>query len=114
MDKQTLVINDGKSGKYRPDDNDAYMLQLDLYAAAGVVQFPSSREVHTRLLYTDHGIKFPVKGPAVYTVAQAKASQKEWERRVKPMFADKRFVATPGYYCSWCPYSKNKNGPCRY
>ncbi len=109
-----LDIRDNKSGKYKPEDNDSYMEQLSLYAAAGVAQFPATNRAIVSLQYTDHGIIFPTKGALVYTAKQAKALQKDWTRKAQPMLNDTRFAPRPGDHCRWCPYSKSKGGPCRY
>lgn len=113
-DETVLKIDDNKTGKYTEYNVPSYELQLDLYAAAGVVMFPRTKTIETRLLFSDLGIIHPQNGPAVYTAKQALASKREWEKRVKPMFADTRFAPRPSNFCRGCPYSKAKGGPCKF
>ena len=40
--------------------------------------------------------------------------RKLWEGRVKPMFNDKTFKATPNSRCTYCHYRANNDGPCKY
>jgi hypothetical protein len=82
-DETVLKIDDNKTGKYTEYNVPSYELQLDLYAAAGVVMFPRTKTIETRLLFSDLGIIHPQNGPAVYTAKQALASKREWEKRVK-------------------------------
>ena len=107
-------IRDGKTGKYNEYKNEEYKLQLDLYAAASIARYPDSKIVTAQLLYTDLGITYPDEEPIVYTAKEAIAAQKQWDKRVKPMFNDKTFAPRPGKYCSWCPFSKSKGGPCKF
>lgn len=112
-----LHIRDGKSGKFRENKNEEYMLQLELYTAAGVAMYPHVKHIIPRLNYTDLGITYPdgERVPdIVYTNDQAKALQKTWDKRVKPYFAEKRFAPRPGAGCQWCPFAKKAGGPCKY
>lgn len=108
-----LSVRDSKTGKFRENQVDEYMLQLDLYAASGIAQFPQVDEIDVQLLYTDLGIRYP-EAPVVYTAAEALAAQKEWNKRVKPMLADRTFKPTASIQCNWCPFSRKKGGPCKY
>ena len=121
LDGADLQITDVKTGRFRPDYGAlSYAEQLELYALGGLLWFahvPDLR-VTTRLLYVDEGIDHRTMvnadEPKVYTAADAKPLQKEWERRVKPMLADTTFAPRPGNGCRWCSYSKAKAGPCQY
>lgn len=114
MEDNSFNIRDGKTGKFNDHKNEEYKLQLDLYAAAGIARYPESKEITAQLLYTDLGITYPNDEPIVYTAKEARAAQKQWDKRVKPMFADRTFATRPGKYCSWCPFSKSKGGPCNF
>ena len=114
LEDNSFNVRDGKSGKFNEYKNAEYELQLDLYAAASIARYPDSKLVTSQLLYTDLGITYPDEEPTVYTAKEAKAAQKAWDKRVKPMFADKTFAPRPGKYCSWCPFSKSKGGPCKF
>lgn len=112
-----LHIRDGKTGKYRPYENAKYMQQLELYSAAGVAMFPRIGTITPRLNYTDLGITYPDgnKSPdVVYTAKEAKALQKDWDKRIVPMFNDRRFAPRPGQYCQWCQFRKSVGGICKY
>lgn len=112
-----LHIRDGKTGKFREHDAAKYMMQLELYSAVGIIMYPTVRKVIPRLNYTDLGITYPdgVKVPDVeYTAKEAVALQKVWNKRVVPMFNDRQFAPRPGKHCGYCPYSKEKGGPCKF
>jgi len=123
---KTLNLYDSKTGKYSDYAVAGYELQLNLYAAAGTVVFPTAKLINTQLLFSDIGRVHPFEGPKVYTQKQAAGEIKEWEKRIKPMFNDKRFAPKPGNHCRWCPFSKNatfpdgkggtivRKGPCKF
>lgn len=114
LKENILHVIDNKTGKYKPEEQSAYTEQLELYTVAGIVMFPTANEVHTRLYYSDHGIQHPIEGPMIYSAKDAVKLRKTWTKRVQPMFNDTRFAPLPGRHCSWCPYSKNKGGQCKY
>lgn len=111
---RVLNLYDSKTGKFSEAAAFDYGMQLNLYAAAGTVMYPTAELINTQLLFSDLGIVHPKEGPKPYTRQQAQGEIKAWEKRVKPMFNDRRFAPTPGDYCRWCPYSKAKGGPCKY
>lgn len=104
-----LVVIDYKTGKL----NDQHLEQLDLYALAGLLQYPDVAAVEVQLWYVDHGVQRP-DSPKLYTMKDALTLQKKWSGAVRGMFADKVFREKPGKACTWCHYSKGKGGPCRY
>lgn len=104
--KKVLRCIDFKTGKPRED----HKLQLGLYALAGLLIFPKATKVETNLWYTDLG----KEDPKTFTRAQVPQLKAEWEERVQPMLTDTRFAPKPGNYCSWCPHSRSKGGPCEY
>jgi PD-(D/E)XK nuclease superfamily len=114
MEDNSFNVRDGKTGKFRPEQNSKYELQLQLYAAAASARFPEVRHVTTQLLYTDLGITYPEEEPQEYSMKECKAIIKDWDKRIKPMFADTTFAPRPGDYCRWCPFSKSKGGPCKF
>ena len=114
VDGHVVHIRDAKTGKMREEKNEEDLLQLDLYVAAGATQFPDAKQFTSQLLYTDMGVRFPEKAPVTVSRAAALKRQAEWNKRVKPMFNDRKFVARPGFYCRWCDFSKSKGGPCKY
>lgn len=114
LEDNSFNVRDGKTGKFRPEKNEEYMLQLELYVAAGAAKYPTVDMLTAGLMYTDEGIEYPQDEPLTYTMADALKLQKTWDRRIKPMFADRTFAPRPGNYCRWCPYSASKAGPCKF
>lgn len=107
-------IRDGKTGKFREQQTQDYVMQLSLYAAAAAAKFPRAESFTTQLLYTDLGIRYPDPTPMQYTRREAIALQKEWTSRVKVMLNTKTFKPKPGDACRWCAFAKSKGGPCPY
>lgn len=105
----TLLLGDWKTGKkYFANEE-----QIELFALAGYRRFPQAREVDTRLWYTDaepddNAIE------RTYTPKELEAVQRDWTKRVIPMFVDRRFAPTPNDKCTRCPFSKAKGGPCKF
>lgn len=123
IDKDTIVITDYKTGKMRPENQEKYTQQMQLYAVGALQRFgvimpnnlgivASDLRVSARLLYLDEE---KVWGAGtVYTISDLPALKKEWEKRIRPMLNDKTFAPKPNRFCSWCSYSKAKGGPCKY
>lgn len=105
---------DKKNGGLRLSDREKYEEQLDLYRAAGIARFPDVKRIYSQLIYTDLGVTYPAEAPMMSTAAAAIKAQKDWSKRVLPLFNDKRFLPRPGYYCQWCHYRKSNGGPCKY
>lgn len=112
-----LSITDTKTGQFKEHMNDMYELQLNLYVASSFAQLPTLKTADARLLYTDTNIVYPDPDEMeTYTRKEGEQMQKDWDKRVKPMLADRTFRPRPGHYCRWCPFRKNGplNGPCKY
>lgn len=108
-DDDTLLIGDWKTGKkYFANEQ-----QIELFALAGYRRFPFVTEVDTRLWYTDADPD-DNEVQRVYKVPELEKIQKDWTKRVVPMFKDRRFAPTPNDKCGYCPYSKAKGGPCSF
>lgn len=117
-----LVITDWKTGRFRPDQNEDYVEQLELYALAGLLLFEFIDEATPRLGYTDEGRFYP-SGEAhepvlIFTRDDIPRLKKLWERRVASMFKDKTFAPRANSKCVWCHYrasnKANGGGQCRY
>jgi hypothetical protein len=105
----TLLLGDWKTGKkYFANEE-----QIELFALAGYRRFPFVTEVDTRLWYTDASPD-DNEVQRVYTTKELEAIQRDWTKKVVPMFKDKRFAPTPNDKCGWCPFSKAKGGPCKF
>lgn len=107
----TVEIHDFKSGKLKDAHSD-YMVQLELYALAGLLTYPLAQEVKTSLIFIDHGKVVP--HAETFTQGQVGKLTKLWGSRVKKMLSDTQFKATPGDACRWCHFSKSKGGPCQF
>lgn len=108
-DDDTGLVGDWKTGKMYLSNEE----QVELFGAVALKRFPHWTEVDVRLWYTDQ----PADAneiQRIYTAKEAELIRKDWKRRVKPLFVDRRFAPTPSNACGWCPYSKGKGGPCKF
>lgn len=114
-DPDTLIIRDWKTGKFREEQNEEYVEQLELYALAGLLLHPHVKEVVPWLVYLDIGVVYPeVESPMVFTQDDVPRLKKLWAQRTKAMLADTRFAPKPNDKCRWCFYGqsgKAKGGP---
>lgn len=120
-DETTLVVTDWKTGKFRPELNEEYVEQLELYALAALLLHEHITEVRPRLAYTDLGRIYPGDEEPVltYTRDDIPKLKKRWEARVKPMMNDTIFAPRPNDKCKWCWYGQSKKayggpGLCKY
>lgn len=110
-----MVVTDWKTGKFRPEQNDEYIEQLELYALAALMLHPHLKEVRPRLVYLDVGVSFPTAdNPIVFTQADVPKLKKLWEKRTKPMMSDTTFAPRPNDKCKWCHFRKSNGGPCKF
>jgi len=103
----TAYVVDHKTGKVHPENAD----QLDLYATVVMARRPDITVVEAALWYLDQG---EVIQRAYTRALDFERLKKQWNKRVKPMLADKTFKPTPGNACRYCWYgqgSKRKGGP---
>lgn len=107
-----LIVTDWKTGKFRPDNVDSYMMQLELYALGALLTYPHIEKVVPRLAYLDAGNFYPAPGEeTVFTRADVPRLKKLWAKRVAPMFADTQFAPRPNWSCRFCHYrAANKAG----
>lgn len=119
-DPDVLHIRDWKTGKYREEQNEEYVEQLELYALAGLLLHPHVKEVRPELIYLDVPMVYPPVGrELVFTRADIEPLKKLWAKRTKAMFTDKRFAPKPNDKCRFCFYGQAgiaKGGPglCRF
>lgn len=104
-----LVIIDHKTGRVYEENKE----QLDLSATAAFRAEPDVDEVEVQLWYLDQGVILPEK-PLVFGRDGNEKQVEKWNKRVYPMFTDKRFVPNPGQHCHRCHYRKANGGPCKY
>ena len=118
-DEETLVVTDWKTGKFRDTEVLEYLEQLELYALAAFLRFTHVNKVYPRLFYTDQNLTYPPdEKPVIYTRSDLPKLRKTWEKRVAPMFKDKRFAPRPNDKCRWCHFrasnKANGGGQCRF
>ena len=123
VDGDVLVIYDWKTGKFRPDKNEEYVEQLELYALSAFFMYDHIKAVQPRLVYLDEGVVFPEKGTAdayklTFSRDDIESLRKKWEKRTKPMLSDQVFSPRPNNLCRWCHYRKsnalNGGGQCQF
>lgn len=112
----TMIITDWKTGKFRPEMNEDYMEQLELYALGAFLLYPTIDTVYPRLAYVDQSLMYPENPDDLVFTRSANLSGllKTWERRIKPMLADKKFAPRPNDKCRWCHFRKSNGGPCKF
>ena len=116
--KDTIVVTDFKTGKFRQEEVGKYLEQLELYDLAALLVYkdkvPNLR-VRSRLLYLDAAVEYPGPGSnLVRTVADIPTLTKTWETRAAPLLADTKFAPKPNQWCRTCHFRKANNGPCKY
>lgn len=119
QDDETLVVTDWKTGKFREDQNEDYLEQLELYALSALILYPHIQKVKPRLVYLDIGIIHPTADvELVFTRADLPKLKKLWVKRTKAMLSDKLFAPRPNDKCKWCFFrSSNKaagGGQCKF
>lgn len=105
----TGLMVDWKTGK----KYDTHQVQGELSGLLMLMRYPELTEVDVRFWYSD--------APAAdnemqldVTRADVPAMQRDWERKVRPMFNDHKFPPKPNRFCGWCNYSAAKGGPCKF
>ena len=115
--EETLIVNDWKTGKYRPETLEIYTEQLELYALAALLKFPHVTLVKPRLTFLDTGDIFPKDDHVnnfTFTQADVPKLKKLWAKRIKAMMNDTRFAPRPNNKCKWCHFRKSNGGPCKF
>lgn len=112
-DNIMVDIVDWKTGRFRPQQEAEYKLQLDLYALGALMRHQDAKEVSVSpsLVYIDEGVRHAV---GTYTKTDMPRLRKEWEKRAKPMLNDTKFAPKPNRMCVYCHYRASNNGPCKY
>lgn len=98
-------VVDHKTGKVR----DTYEPQLELYALAALLMFPTVETVDVSLLFVDAGKRLDGQQ---FTRADVDMLKAKWSDRVEAMLTDTEFPATPNMYCGYCAFRKSSGGPC--
>ncbi len=110
-----LVIPDWKTGKYREDNIQDYIEQLELYALAALILHPHIHTVKPKLIYLDYGIVYPPENtPLEFYQGDIPMLKKLWAKRTKKMLNDTIFAPKPNRFCGWCHFRKANDGPCKF
>ena len=102
----TADLIDHKTGKIYGTNEE----QVELFAMSGFMRFPKLKHVTARLWYLDSGEELISE----YSAKQVPAIQKKWERKIQPMFKDRRFAPLSSWRCANCAFSKAHGGPCKF
>lgn len=116
----TMDIIDFKTGR-KWDTNEE---QVELFSAGALMHFPNVELVTTRLWYVDQ----PKDNEVIREYAREPGRKNEdgeklkdlgtiraeWEKKIVPMFKDKRFAPTPNNRCRFCSFRKEAGGPCKF
>lgn len=109
-DDNTAEVIDHKTGKYRPDDQDAYIDQLTLFAGGLVKLMPQVQEVTARLWYVDTGDEEIME----FTKREALDGLSDLEERADKMLEVRRFPPNPSWKCRYCHFRRENGGPCEH
>lgn len=119
-DDNTMDVIDFKTGR-KWDTNEE---QVELFSAGALCRFPDVELVTTRLWYVDQPADNEVvreyarepgrKDEDGQPVKDLSSIMTDWEKKVVPMFKDKRFAPTPNNRCKWCSFRKDAGGPCKF
>lgn len=106
FDDGTASVIDFKTGKL----NDGHREQLELYAIGTFTLCPDVEEVTGELWYLDQGeiVEETFKRAALQPLI------KRWDKKTKALLTDRVFEPRPGFHCRYCPFSKEKGGPCEF
>lgn len=122
-DEETLIVSDWKTGKFRPEKNEEYVEQLELYALAALLLHEHIEVVKPRLVYLDAEVIYPEPGTKdeeqlTFVRDDIDRLTRLWVKRTKPMLTDKKFAPRPNNLCHWCFFRKsnaaNGGGQCKF
>lgn len=102
-----LVLIDFKTGKYRIPSED----QNRLYAIIGAAMFPQVGRVRTSFWFVDQA---EPPHEEVYDVKMLEKLRGQFDKEAEKLYVDRSFKPKPGSPCRYCPFSRQKNGPCQY
>lgn len=108
-DDDTGLVGDWKTGRRYEENKD----QVRLFGAVSLMRFPEWSEVDVRLWYTDQP-EGENEYDETFTRKDAELILSDWNKKVVPLFKDKRFAPKPNDRCKWCDFSKREGGPCKF
>lgn len=100
------TVIDWKTGKIYDDHDD----QKTIYSLAVFAEHPSVQRVRAVHVYLDLG----KNREKVFSRDEVHQLRLAWEQRVERMDNDHDYIPNPSFKCRYCPYAKDKGGPCRF
>jgi CRISPR/Cas system-associated exonuclease Cas4 (RecB family) len=100
-------VIDYKTGQYKPG---TYGEQLELYALAAFMTYPTVTEVTAALWFLDTGDIVTAK----FNYREVPELREKWDKATTQMLCDREFHPRPNDKCKWCSFSKAKGGPCEF
>lgn len=104
---------DSRTGEIR--EKDEYHDSMRAYQMAVLSVFPQA-ECSAEMVFLDTPPKAEVftKSLPVLKRKDLDSERLRWEEKISTMLKDDQFAPRPGYYCTYCDFSKKKGGPCPY
>jgi hypothetical protein len=106
----TAEVIDHKTGRKYGSNTD----QVELFGASVFTRFPGVTDVTVRLWYLDIADHTENEDTLDLTAADGVRIRKDWDKRVRPMFNDRKFAPKPNDKCKWCPASNANGGTCKF
>lgn len=100
------TVIDWKTGKIYESHDD----QKSIYSLAVFAEHPSVLRVRAMHVYVDLG----KSREKTYDRSQLHELRSAWDSRVLRLENEKDWIPSPSFMCRYCPFSKEKGGPCRF
>jgi uncharacterized protein (DUF983 family) len=118
---KTAKVIDFKSGNIDKAkgiirEREEYHDSMRAYQLVVMATHPQVEKVGAVMVFTDAPPKLadPSKTLPVLHRKDFEEAKRQWERKIEPMMNDTIFAPKPGMYCNWCPFSKDRGGPCPF
>ena len=102
-----LRVIDFKTGKMRPISAE----QVKFYGMLALLRYENVETAALELWYLEQGM---VEAHTPVERAEIPKLKREYELKFQRMTSATKFLPNPGLYCRWCPFSKQRGGPCTY
>lgn len=105
-----IEIIDFKTGQVRESGLD----QPRFYAMLALLRYSKAMAAYFSLWFLEHDKILPdLEDRKPLRRKDLPKTMDEFSKRIKDVVS-KTGAAEPGIYCKWCPFAKNKGGPCQY
>lgn len=101
-----IYVHEWKSGK----EYDDHVFQRHFYSTVAMALFPEPVGVHCMGVYLDQGRNVT----NTYERSMERTYRYLWKNRMDALDVEESWVPNPGFQCRWCPFSRDKGGPCRF